>query len=167
MSGPDGHPLWRVLPSSSFLEYAFLRWVLSPAARPEVAAHVVPQAEVEVDGHRYRIDYELRGAERSVAVELDGFEFHGTRQAFSYDRLRQNDLHAAGYLVLRFSYDSIRSETRRCVEQLQAIVRRDPLLGLLLEPCPMIEPPEMDPDPMFALRPYRALERHARPDRGT
>ncbi len=153
MSGPDGHPLWRVLPSSSFLEYAFLRWVLSPAARPEVAAHVVPQAEVEVDGHRYRIDYELRGAERSVAVELDGFEFHGTRQAFSYDRLRQNDLHAAGYLVLRFSYDSIRSETRRCVEQLQAIVRRDPLLGLLLEPCPMIEPPEMDPDPMFALRP--------------
>jgi superfamily II DNA or RNA helicase len=153
VSGTNGRPLWRALPSSSFLEYAFLRWVLTPSARSELAAHVFPQADVEVNGHRYRVDYEIRGSERCFAVELDGFEFHGTRQAFSYDRLRQNDLHAAGDLVIRFSYDSIRSETRRCVEQLQAVVGQDSLLGQFLEPHPVVEPPEMDPDPMFALRP--------------
>jgi hypothetical protein len=77
----------------SILEYAFLRWVFTPATRPERAARVVPQAELDVDGHCYFIDYELRGTERSFAIEPEGFEFHGTHQAFSYDRLRQNDLH--------------------------------------------------------------------------
>jgi hypothetical protein len=145
--------LWLLLPSSSFLEYAFLRWVLSPAARPEIASHVVPQAEVEVNGHRYRIDYELRGEEHIFAIELDGFEFHGDRQAFTYDRLRQNDLHATGRVVVRFSYDSIRSETERCVAQLHAVLRLDPSLARLIVPNPVVEQPDMDPDPLASLGP--------------
>ena len=63
-----GLPIWSAISSTSFLEYAFLRWVLSPAARLELAAHVIPQAEVEVDGHHYRIDYEIRGAERNIVA---------------------------------------------------------------------------------------------------
>jgi len=84
--------LYEELSSDSFLEYAFLRWVLTPAVGPGFAGHVQPQAGVEVDGHNYRIDYEVRGSQRTLAVELDGFEFHSDRDAFSYDRLRQNDL---------------------------------------------------------------------------
>src|SRR5690348_9868872 len=103
--------LYEVLPASSFLEYAFLRWVLTPATRPEILERVLPQYEVEVDRRRYKVDYEIRGDTKTFAVELDGFEFHGSRNAFSYDRLRQNDLHASGRLVVRFSYDSIRLET--------------------------------------------------------
>jgi hypothetical protein len=76
----------------SFLEYAFLRWVFTPTTRPELAARVVPQAELDVDGHCYFIDGKLRGAKRSFTIELEGFETHGTRRAFSYDRLCQNDL---------------------------------------------------------------------------
>jgi superfamily II DNA or RNA helicase len=140
------------LSSDSFLEYAFLRWVLRPAARPEISEHIEPQAEVSVDGRNYRIDYEIRGAERTFAVELDGFEFHGHRRAFSYDRLRQNDLHAAERIVVRFSYDAIRLETARCVDQLQAVLRLDSLLGSFLEQSPLIEPPQMDADPLYALR---------------
>lgn len=151
MSGIDSSPLWQTLSSSSFLEYAFLRWVLTPALEPQVAPRVLPQAELEVDGHRYLIDYELLGQERRFAVELDGFGFHSSRHAFSYDRLRQNDLHAAGRIVIRFSYDSIRSDTRRCVEQLQAVLRLDPLLATMLVPDPNVELPDMDPDPVYAL----------------
>jgi hypothetical protein len=92
----DGKVLWSELPSSSFLEYVFVRWVLSPAVVPSMAHHVFAQSEVEVDGRLYRIDYELRGEGRDFAVELDGFEFRGRREAFTYDRLRQSDLHAAG-----------------------------------------------------------------------
>jgi hypothetical protein len=77
-----------VLPASSFLEYAFVRWVLEPAALPGIERYIAPQAEVSVGGHAYRIDYELQGSGRLVAIELDGFEFHGNRHAFSYDRLR-------------------------------------------------------------------------------
>ena len=102
-----------VLSADSFLEHAFLKWVLAPAALPAIAASSTPQREVVLDGHRYRLDYEIAGSEHVIAVELDGFEFHGNRSAFSYDRMRQNDLHGTGRIVVRFSYDSIRLETRR------------------------------------------------------
>jgi superfamily II DNA or RNA helicase len=145
--------LYEELSSSSFLEYAFLRWVLSPAVIPSFAARVVPQAVVEVDGHSYRIDYEFAGAQRPIAVELDGFEFHSSRPAFSYDRLRQNDLTGTGRDIIRFSYDSIRSETERCVAQLQTHLRLDPALASYVLENPVISAPEMDPDPLCALQP--------------
>ena len=85
-----------VLSSTSFLEYAFLRWILTPAVRPDLYRLVRPQAEVEVSGRRYRVDYEIAGSEKIFAIELDGYEYHGSRGAFSYDRMRQNDLHASG-----------------------------------------------------------------------
>ena len=114
---------------------------------------VRPQAEVEVSGRRYRIDYEIVGSERVFAVELDGYEYHGGRVAFSSDRMRQNDLHASDRVVARFSYDSIRRDTERCVRQLQALLSHDPLLAGFVVTDPVIDAPEMDPDPAYALAP--------------
>lgn len=145
------------LTSTSFLEFAFLRWVLSPAVAPGILPYVVPQQPVTWNDHTYRIDYALRGPERFIAIELDGFEFHGSRQAFSYDRLRQNDLHAAGWLVVRFSYDSIRRDTARCVEQLQAVIALEPVLASFINGQPLIESPQMDPSPLFAFSPSPRL----------
>lgn len=146
-----------LLPSDSFLEYAFLRWILTPATSVDIVKHVSPQKEVAVDGRQYRLDYEIAGTEKIFAVELDGFEFHGNRYAFSYDRLRQNDLHASGRVAIRFSYDSIRQETKRCVEQLQAVLKLDPVLRTFVLENPSIENPDMDPDPLFSLnRPPKA-----------
>lgn len=143
--------LWEVVPSTSFLEWAFLRWVLAPATKPGIVEHLEAQVVVPVDGHRYLLDYELVGASIRLAVELDGFEFHGTRPAFTYDRMRQNDIAATGRQVVRFSYDAIRLDTARCVDQLQAVLRLDPLLSGLLEPHPSVEAPDMEPNPLFAL----------------
>lgn len=159
-----------VLTSDSFLEYAFLRWVLGAAATPEVVARVRPQAAVDVDDHSYRLDYELLGQDLAVAVELDGFEFHGQRSAFTYDRLRQNDITATGRAVVRFSYDAIRTDTARCVAQLQAVMSRDPLLNTFVIADPKVEVPDMDPDPMFALSPSpksRAHEEASPPAQGS
>src|SRR6266567_8920607 len=124
------------LSAESFLEYAFLRWVLAPAAKPEIAGQVKPQYEIIWAGHTYRIDYAIMGQDRPIAVELDGFTFHGSRSAFSYDRLRQNDLHAAGWLAVRFSYDMIRLEPARCVAQLQSVLNQDPQLAAFVNPKP-------------------------------
>src|SRR5579863_3434597 len=111
------------LSASSALEDAFLRYVLDPAldvrARPFIAA----QHAVEWDEHTYRLDYALMGERLRIAIELDGFAFHGNRDAFTYDRLRQNDLQALGWSILRFSYDAIRTDTERCVAQLQILCR--------------------------------------------
>ena len=132
MSDSGGLPIWSAISSTSFLEYAFVRWVLAPAVDPKMATCVTPQAEAGVEGRNYAIDYEIRGSQNIVALELDGFAYHGSRQAFTYDRLRQNDLIATGRSIVRFSYDSIRTDTARCVEQLQAVLRLDPLLATML-----------------------------------
>src|SRR5450755_4657817 len=146
------------LPADSFLEHAFLRWVLAPAARAGIVAHITAQREVEVGGRRYRLDYEIAGRDQVIAIELDGFEFHGNRYAFSYDRMRQNDLQATRRLVVRFSYDSIRLDTRRCVQQLQAVLTLDETLAPYIVPDPEVpQPDDMDPDPLHALRPMTSL----------
>lgn len=141
------------LRADSFLEYAFLRWVLAPAAVDGIRPHVEPQAEIAVGGHRYFVDYLIRGTTLAVAIELDGFQFHSSRNAFTYDRLRQNDLAAAGLGVVRFSYDAIRTDTARCIAQLQSVLRLDAGLAPLLVHAPIVERPEMDPDPLKAIAP--------------
>jgi superfamily II DNA or RNA helicase len=146
-------PLHESLTADSFLEYAFLRWVLAPAVLPSIVEHIVPQRLIEVGGRTYRLDYEIVGSERVFAIELDGFEFHGSRHAFSYDRLRQNDLHATGRVAIRFSYDAVRLETSRCVAQLQAVLALDPLLATYLVADPIVEDPSMDSDPLRSLGP--------------
>lgn len=147
--------LHEALPAQSFLEYAFLRWVLTPAARPEILTRVVPQQVVQVEGRTYRVDYEFRGDEKRISVELDGYAYHGDRAAFSYDRMRHNDLITTGRTVLRFSYDAIRRDTARCVAQLQATLAQDSALAPFVIEQPVIEQPEMDPDPLYALAPAR------------
>lgn len=139
--------------ADSFLEWAFLRWVLTPAVMPGFGGHVHPQAPASVDGRDYRIDYVIEGPAIRIAVELDGFEFHGRRSAFTYDRFRQNDLSTAGHHIIRFTYDGIRRETARCIRQLQAALRLDPTLSALIDPHPVVETPDMDPDPLRALDP--------------
>src|SRR5262245_35874193 len=138
----SGDALHEVLSSDSYLEWAFLRWVMGPAVRTGFAPRVTAQREVELDGHTYRIDYEIAGDSIQLAVELDGFAYHGTRAAFTYDRFRQNNLVASGRHVIRFSYDGIRSETRLCVAQFQAALALDPLLRSFIEPSPTIETPD-------------------------
>lgn len=148
---------FRLLQASSYLESAFVRWVLAPALQPAVLDRIVPQQRVQVCGREYRVDYELVGDDVRIAVELDGFEFHGSRSAFTYDRLRQNDLAAAGRTVVRFSYDAIRLETERCVAQLQNVLRLDSHLCQLIVPNPTVLRPDMEANPLYALRPITQL----------
>jgi superfamily II DNA or RNA helicase len=145
--------------SSSYLEAAFVRWILTPAVLPDAAAHVIPQREITVDGRTYRVDYELVGSEQRIAIELDGYAFHSARDAFSYDRLRQNDLAATGRVILRFSYDSVRLDAARCVAQLQAAMLLDPLLRTFVDPSPIIEMPVMEANPLYALQSVQAPSR--------
>ena len=138
------------VPADSYLEHAFLRWVLGPAARFGLAAHLRPQHRAAVGGHEYRVDYLVEGDRLRIAVELDGYAFHSDRPAFTYDRLRQNDLAAAGYTVLRFSYDAVRTDTARCVRQLQALLLQDPRLAPFVVSDPAVLTPTMDASPLAA-----------------
>ncbi|MGQ0805198.1 MAG: endonuclease domain-containing protein [Actinomycetota bacterium] len=61
----------------------------------------VRQHRVTVNGRRYKID--LAYPEQRIAIELDGYDSHRTRNAFDNDRARGNELVLAGWTLLRFT----------------------------------------------------------------
>lgn len=82
----------------SMLESRMLR-LLQAARIPR------PEREYGVLGGRYRVDFAW-SAER-LAVEVDGYASHASWRAFQDDRTRQNDLVAAGWTVLRFTWHDL------------------------------------------------------------
>ncbi|GIH59796.1 DEAD/DEAH box helicase family protein [Microbispora siamensis] len=150
----SGTRLVDMVSSTSYLESAFVKWVLSAAAGAGIARHVAGQYPVVVEGRTYRLDYLLTGSRLRVVVELDGFEFHSSRAAFVHDRIRQNDLVGLKYVVLRFSYAAIREHTARCVAQLQRVLLQDPVLATYVIPDPIVPvPDDMDPNPFGLVTP--------------
>jgi very-short-patch-repair endonuclease len=64
-----------------------------------------PQVLVTYGRFRARVDLGHRPAR--LAVEAEGFEFHGSRRDFAADCYRYDELNAAGWLVLRFTYEQV------------------------------------------------------------
>lgn len=67
-----------------------------------------PGTQVVIDdryGFIGRVDFLFPAA--ALVVEADGFEHHADRASFRRDRRRQNALVAAGYTVLRFSWEDV------------------------------------------------------------
>ncbi|MGB2710260.1 MAG: type IV toxin-antitoxin system AbiEi family antitoxin domain-containing protein [Conexibacter sp.] len=90
-------------------------------------AHDLPRPLTNASVEAYEVDA-LWPAER-LAVELDGYAFHHTRTAFQRDRTKMNDLLAAGYVVLRFTYADVvgsAADTARRVSRALAAARRPP-----------------------------------------
>jgi very-short-patch-repair endonuclease len=83
-------------PGESDLEMRFARAIVA-GGLPEP----VQQQRVTVGNRRCRID--LAYPHLKIAVEIDGWDHHGTRTAFDADRARANDLVVAGWRVLRFT----------------------------------------------------------------
>jgi very-short-patch-repair endonuclease len=77
----------------------------------------------------YEINHRLCGItvdafwpDLGVIVELDGVEGHATPAQVRRDRRRDLKLRAAGYVVLRYSYDQIMSEPESVLADLRAVL---------------------------------------------
>ncbi|MEI8408513.1 MULTISPECIES: DUF559 domain-containing protein [unclassified Kribbella] len=86
--------------SESFLE-SMLRSLLVSAGIDGFE----PQVLVDLGGLRVRVDLGHRLAR--VALEAEGYEFHGSAGDFAADCRRYDDLVADGWLVLRFTYQQV------------------------------------------------------------
>lgn len=64
-----------------------------------------PQVLVEAGAFRARVDLGHRQAR--LALEADGYQFHGSSYDFAADCRRYDELVAAGWLVLRFTYHQV------------------------------------------------------------
>ena len=74
----------------SELERRFARMCIDAGIRP-------PAMNIWIHGQEVDAVWE----EEMVAVQLDTYEFHGTRTSFEDDRRRDAELQVAGYSVLR------------------------------------------------------------------
>jgi very-short-patch-repair endonuclease len=65
-----------------------------------------PQVNARVAGD----EVDFFWLEQQLIVEIDGYQFHSTRRPFDYDHRKDADLRAAGFVVLRFTYEQLRDE---------------------------------------------------------
>jgi very-short-patch-repair endonuclease len=66
-----------------------------------------PRVNARVAG--YEVDFFW--PEHNVIVEVDGYRFHSTRRAFEHDHRKEADLRAAGFILLRVSFDQLDRES--------------------------------------------------------
>lgn len=57
-----------------------------------------------------------------LIIEIDGWAYHGNREAFQRDRARQNVLVAAGYMVLRYTALDIEHRLPEVLAQIREVV---------------------------------------------
>lgn len=89
---------------------SLLRWAQLPPAEFQFKVLV---------GRRELGRVDFAWPDRLLVVEVDGFETHGTPQAFAADLVRQNELVSAGWTVLRFTWRQV--VTRRA--EVAAVLR--------------------------------------------
>lgn len=82
----------------------------------------LPEPELNVDvrtaGGRYCVDMLWR--KYGVAVEIDGMEWHLNAEFWRRDLLRQNHLHAAGVVVLRFPVTRLTADPTGVIAEIRA-----------------------------------------------
>lgn len=91
-----------------------------------VRAAGLPVPETNVRLGRFEVDVLWR-AERLV-VEVDGYAFHGTRAAFERDRVRDAELQAAGFAVLRVTWRQLHDTPEATVASIARLLARRTLL---------------------------------------
>jgi very-short-patch-repair endonuclease len=79
-------------------------------------------AGLEATAGRRVYHLDLGFGEERLAIEADGRAFHTNPRAFQVDRERQNDLVAAGWTVLRFTWEDIVHHPERVVERIRTVL---------------------------------------------
>ena len=68
---------------------------------------------------RYRVDFILKDAR--LIIELDGHDYHSSKEQFEKDAIRQRYLTRAGYSVIRFTGREINRNPADCVREVREI----------------------------------------------
>ena len=100
-------------PTRSELERRFVNLCRKANLPPPAINSFIAGFEVDAAWHDER-----------VAVELDSYGFHRTRQAFERDRARDGVLQLEGYRVLRLTHRRLEKEEAEVVSTLRSLLQR-------------------------------------------
>jgi very-short-patch-repair endonuclease len=108
LRGPGALNLRRVAAVATTVSGSFLESMMRALVLAAGLEGFEPQVVIRKGGFRARVDLGHRKAR--IAVEVEGYEFHGSSADFAADCRRYDELVAAGWLVLRFTYHQILNE---------------------------------------------------------
>lgn len=98
------------------------------AVRPTIAPslYLRPQFWVlAANGKWYRPDFVSTCFGPRVAIEVDGFDTHSSRDDITADRIRQRELERSGLDIIRFGGQEVHRDAEGCaLEAIQFIVRK-------------------------------------------
>ena len=110
-------------------ERLFITDFVYPLLGDKNIKHCVPQYPfIDSEGRNRRIDFAIKKDDSKVALEVNGETYHAegiiVAEAFDDNLNRQNEILAAGWQLLRFSYTQLQSDQwrKRVQEQLRKLV---------------------------------------------
>ena len=80
----------------------------------------VANATIRIEGRRLYPDVLMR--DRPLIIEVDGYAFHGGREAFQKDRERLNLFAQAGFTVLRFTWEDLTQNPATVITRIRRTV---------------------------------------------
>jgi very-short-patch-repair endonuclease len=89
-----------------------------------VGSAQLPPPGVNIRLGRHEVDFRWR--EQGLVVEVDGFRFHSSRLAFERDRLRDAELQAHGWRVIRVTWRQIAHQREAVVARIAAALATQP-----------------------------------------
>lgn|GEM_PF-2457379 len=87
--------------------------------------HIQLIPQYKVFGGRYHLDFAYPPTK--IAIELDGYDYHNSRDQFTHDRRRGRDLDRAGWRVLHFSGREINQDVVQCVDEVRRVIESSQL----------------------------------------
>lgn len=97
--------------------------ILEPAMRRLAERHRLSPMEFHPTIEGWQVDF--RVLDTVLIVECDGHTSHGLdRIQFERDRKRDDDLHGAGWIVLRFTFRSIQRQPRDTARRIRRAINR-------------------------------------------
>lgn len=84
------------------------------------------QVFIKSKNKKYRCDFlvetitegnEEKCLKKPLIIELDGYDYHSSKQQISYDYERENELKLCGYDVMRFTGSQVYNHPMRCIEK--------------------------------------------------
>lgn len=80
---------------------------------------LVPQYEIISDGHKFRADFAIPS--KDIAIEIDGHEYHKTKEQRTSDAKRERALQKEGWQVIRFTGSEVFANCDKCVREVMVL----------------------------------------------
>lgn len=134
---------WAAVPPGQTLEEAIgqclLQYTMQHESVPEAKFHqawlaeassipLVAQHTVTLDGVTMRFDFAVPS--RQVAIEIDGYEWHSSKEKFQHDRQRDRIAMKYNWLVVRLAAVDVLKHPVKSVQEVYAIITGRPLIVL-------------------------------------